>query len=78
MPTKRHLVNSDTDGGADGGGAASDTGASTATASPLVNRPAVFATVALALLMMAVDGTIVATALHTLRHDLDTSINWAG
>lgn len=29
-------------------------------------------------MMMSVDGTIVATALHTLQTSLDTSINWAG
>ncbi|MDI3468898.1 MAG: hypothetical protein OJF62_000961 [Pseudolabrys sp.] len=38
----------------------------------------VFAIVALALLMMSVDTTIVATALDTLQHGLQTSINWAG
>ncbi|MGH6975490.1 MAG: MFS transporter, partial [Stellaceae bacterium] len=38
----------------------------------------VFTTVALALLMMSVDSTIVATALHTLQRGLHTSINWAG
>lgn len=43
-----------------------------------VNRPVVFATVALALFMMSVDSTIVATALHTLQQDLQTSVNWAG
>ena len=45
--------------------------------SPLhpVRRPLVFTTVALALLMMSVDSTIVATALHALRHGLGTSIN---
>jgi EmrB/QacA subfamily drug resistance transporter len=32
----------------------------------------------LALLMMSVDSTIVATALHSLQHGLQTSINWAG
>ena len=42
-----------------------------------VRRPLVFAIVALALLMMSVDSTIVATALHALQHGLGTSINWA-
>lgn len=43
-----------------------------------INRPVVFLTVALALFMMSVDSTIVATALHTLQQDLQTSVNWAG
>src|SRR5215469_13195482 len=38
----------------------------------------VFTIIALALLMMSIDATIVATALHTLRHELHTSIDWAG
>lgn len=42
-----------------------------------VRRLAVFVTVALALMMMSVDSTIVATALHALQQDLSTSINWA-
>lgn len=41
-------------------------------------RAVIFATVALALMMMSIDSTIVATALHTLQHDLGTTINWAG
>src|SRR5579883_1138427 len=45
-------------------------------------RPAhrgwIFAIVALALLMMSIDSTIVATALHSLRRELHTSIDWAG
>lgn len=45
---------------------------------PVVQRGRVFAIVALALLMMSVDSTIVATALHALQQGLDTSINWAG
>lgn len=45
---------------------------------PPVHRGRVFAIVALALLMMSVDSTIVATALHALQHGLGTSINWAG
>ena len=43
-----------------------------------VRRGLVFAIVGLALMMMSIDSTIVATALHTLQHDLDTSVNWAG
>lgn len=43
-----------------------------------VRRVLVFVIVALALLMMAVDSTIVATALHSLQIGLGTSINWAG
>src|SRR5580693_4324445 len=38
----------------------------------------VFTIVALALLMMSIDSTIVATALHSLRTGLQTSIDWAG
>lgn len=41
------------------------------------HRIAIFATVGLALLMSSLDGTIVATALRTIQHDLHTSINWA-
>src|SRR6185437_5717381 len=43
-----------------------------------VRRVLVFAIVSLALIMMSVDSTIVATALHALQHGLHTSINWAG
>jgi MFS family permease len=43
-----------------------------------VHRGLVFTIVALALLMMSIDSTIVATALHSLRHGLQTSIGWAG
>lgn len=43
-----------------------------------VHRGLVFAIVALALLMMSIDSTIVATALHALRSGLQTSIGWAG
>ena len=46
--------------------------------SPPVRRGVVFAIVALALLMMSIDSTIVATALHSLRRGLQTSIDWAG
>jgi len=45
---------------------------------PPFRRLPVFGIVALALLMMSVDSTIVATALHALQHGLHTSINWAG
>jgi EmrB/QacA subfamily drug resistance transporter len=38
----------------------------------------VFTIVALALLMMSIDSTIVATALHVLHGELHTSIDWAG
>lgn len=44
----------------------------------VINRVLVFAIVALTLLMMSVDSTIVATVLHALQHGLDTSVNWAG
>jgi EmrB/QacA subfamily drug resistance transporter len=43
-----------------------------------VRRVLVFTIVGLALLMMSVDSTIVATALDSMRHGLQTSINWAG
>ena len=43
-----------------------------------VNRGFIFTIVALALMMMSVDTTIVATALDTLQQALRTSINWAG
>jgi len=43
-----------------------------------IGRVRVFAIVALALLMMSVDSTIVATALGALQHGLGTTINWAG
>jgi MFS family permease len=43
-----------------------------------IHRGMVFTIVALALLMMSIDTTIVATALHTLRISLRTSIDWAG
>lgn len=48
------------------------------TESPPVRRALVFSIIALALMMMAVDGTIVATALDALQHGLHTSVNWAG
>jgi EmrB/QacA subfamily drug resistance transporter len=43
-----------------------------------VRRGLVFTIVALALLMMSIDSTIVATALQALRGGLDTSIEWVG
>jgi EmrB/QacA subfamily drug resistance transporter len=43
-----------------------------------VRHVAAFSIIALALLMMSIDGTIVATALHTMQRDLGTSINWVG
>src|SRR6185437_3621360 len=43
-----------------------------------VRRVLIFAIVALALLMMSIDTTIVATALDSLKRGLNTSINWAG
>ncbi len=43
-----------------------------------IRRVLVFAIVGLTLLMMSVDSTIVATALNSLQHGLQTSINWAG
>ncbi|MER1939244.1 MFS transporter [Castellaniella sp. FW104-16D08] len=43
-----------------------------------VPRLKVFAIISVALLMMSIDSTIVATVLHALQSGLDTSINWAG
>src|SRR5699024_1279532 len=43
-----------------------------------VRRLLVFCIIALALMMMAVDGTIVATALDAIKTGLDTSVNWVG
>lgn len=43
-----------------------------------VSRGLIFATISLALLMMSIDSTIVATALHAMQHGLNTSINWVG
>jgi EmrB/QacA subfamily drug resistance transporter len=43
-----------------------------------IHRGLVFTIVALVLLMMSIDSTIVATALHALRTGLQTSIDWAG
>lgn len=56
----------------------SDTSAGRGKEKRPVQRVPVFAIVALALLMMSVDLTIVATALNSLQHGLQTSINWAG
>ena len=47
-----------------------------ATTAP-VRRKTVFAIIALALLMMSIDSTIVATALHAIQQGLHTSINLA-
>ena len=58
-------------------GAAPDTPAASAELTP-ARRVLVFCIVSLALLMMSVDSTIVATALHALQQDLHTSVNWAG
>jgi EmrB/QacA subfamily drug resistance transporter len=43
---------------------------------PQVHRGLVFTTISLALLMMSVDSTIVATALPALQRELRSSINW--
>jgi len=53
-------------------------GAAAAAGAGGVPRVPVFVVIALALLMMSLDSTIVATALHALQHGLDTTINWAG
>src|SRR5262249_8367221 len=49
---------------------------------PADSRPVrlalVFTIIALALLMMSIDATIVATALHALQRELQTTIDWAG
>lgn len=42
-----------------------------------INRLLVFSFIALALLMNTIDSTIVATALHTLQHELGTSVSWS-
>lgn len=57
---------------------AADSFLSTCPQSQPIHRGMVFAIVALALLMMSIDSTIVATALHSLRTGLQTSIDWAG
>ncbi|MCZ2442475.1 MAG: MFS transporter [Flavobacteriales bacterium] len=43
-----------------------------------VQRWVVFLIISLALLMITIDSTIVATVLHTLKEDLGTSISWVG
>lgn len=45
---------------------------------PTISRVPVFVIVALPLLMMSIDSTIVATVLHALQRGLGTSIDWAG
>jgi len=45
---------------------------------PPVRHGLIFGTVALALLMMSVDSTIVATVLRTLGDDLGARVNWTG
>lgn len=47
-----------------------------APAAPVANRRVIFATVAVALFMASVDGTIVATALPNLTHHLHAAITW--
>src|ERR1044071_9364045 len=42
-----------------------------------VRPKGLFSIVSIALLMSSIDQTIVATALHTLAHDLHTNITWA-
>lgn len=44
--------------------------------SPPVNRGLIFTIIAFALMMMSIDATIVATALHALQEDLGSPINW--
>ena len=48
------------------------------TTRPDVHRGLVFTTVSLALLMMSIASTIVATALHAIEHGLGASIDWTG
>lgn len=43
-----------------------------------INHNLVFAIIAIALLMNTIDSTIVATALHAMQHDLNTTVSWAG
>lgn len=43
-----------------------------------MRRVPVFIVIALALMMMSIDATIVATALHALQQDLGAPINWTG
>lgn len=43
-----------------------------------INKWLVFINISFALLMMTIDSTIVATALHTLQMDLNTTVSWTG
>lgn len=52
--------------------------ASSAAPLPPVKRVRMFSIIALALLMMSVDSTIVATALHAMQMGLNTTVNWVG
>ncbi len=45
---------------------------------PPVRRGLVFAIISVALMMMSINSTIVATALHSLQHGLNAPINWTG
>jgi MFS family permease len=45
---------------------------------PRVRRGVIFAIIAVALMMMSINSTIVATALHALQHGLDAPIHWTG
>lgn len=45
---------------------------------PLPRRRLIFAIMAIALLMVSVDQTIVATALHAIQTDLDAELTWSG
>ncbi len=45
---------------------------------PQIKRGWVFFTISLALLLITIDSTIVATALHTLQSELHTSVSWVG
>src|ERR1700733_6851141 len=57
---------------------ATDGGSKPPAESQPVHRGLVFTIIALALLMMSIDNMIVATALHSLQRDLQTSVDWAG
>jgi MFS family permease len=59
-------------------GQADDSVSSPRAESRPIHRGLVFTVIALALLMMSIDATIVATALHALQHELQTSIDLAG
>ena len=43
-----------------------------------INTKIAFPIISMALLMITIDSTIVATALHSLQQDLHTSVSWAG